>query len=353
MCEQPVAFPQTECACGELLTPWWKLIERGRVLRQKGLHRAAQGEYLEALVAFLEDTLTNPLDRSSLVDAARALVHLNKPQEALRLLQLSSPQPESKAATLAQAIKLSLKQAQTHQQGAEPRPKMAPGTPPSPSPSPFSAVEPGPHPLATPAPPELPRHRAPEPPKEKKTPSPVAEAPPAAEEEMKPPSPKSRPSFMALGVVPRQTKKRLKVLGGAGKMEVPEGWKTILDLEQNNQEDWGVLLTFLTKRLFKPFESGLDHYVLGLARWQKGLDDEALEEFGKCLAKETPVLNPAFYFLYLHLGKDTKKVNGAWKQLFEWLGEENYKPFKKQLAQKLKEWNDQPRLKLLDGLAVI
>ena len=87
VCGKPVRPADRECeACGEVQTAWRNIEFYGRGLRQRGLSLAERGDHLGACLAFLEAALTNPLDSLSLVDTARALVHLSRPQDALRLL---------------------------------------------------------------------------------------------------------------------------------------------------------------------------------------------------------------------------------------------------------------------------
>src|SRR2546428_4714333 len=85
-CGRPAKDSDRECECGEQLTPWRTIEWYGHTLRQRGLVLAARQDYLGACVSFLEATLTNPLDDSSLVDASRALARLGRREEALRLL---------------------------------------------------------------------------------------------------------------------------------------------------------------------------------------------------------------------------------------------------------------------------
>jgi tetratricopeptide (TPR) repeat protein len=104
-CGQPVKDAAAECTCGEPLTPWRTLAWAGETLRRRGLALAGQKDYLGAVVAFLEAALTTPQDGQSLVDAARALYHLGRADEALRLLgHAEALAPGRGAAAVAAAI---------------------------------------------------------------------------------------------------------------------------------------------------------------------------------------------------------------------------------------------------------
>src|SRR4051794_24252256 len=105
VCRAAVKETDQECACGELLTSWAKVRRHDHALRQHGLRRAAAGDHLGALVAFLEVALTSPLDGTCLVDAARALVHLGRAEDALRVLGHAGPRSASAAQALAGAIR--------------------------------------------------------------------------------------------------------------------------------------------------------------------------------------------------------------------------------------------------------
>lgn len=87
LCGKPNRPADRECqTCGEVLTPWRNIEFYGRGLRQRGLALAERGDHLAACLSFLEAALSNPLDSESLIDSARSLVHLGRPDQALRLL---------------------------------------------------------------------------------------------------------------------------------------------------------------------------------------------------------------------------------------------------------------------------
>lgn len=109
ICEAPLRGSEPECACGESLASWQTLDRASHVLRQRGLALAAEGDHLGALVAFLEAALTDPLDGASLVDAGRALAHLGRDADALRLLGHAAARPTHRAAAaVARAVETRL-----------------------------------------------------------------------------------------------------------------------------------------------------------------------------------------------------------------------------------------------------
>jgi tetratricopeptide (TPR) repeat protein len=130
VCRLPVKETALECACGESLLPWQNMAQHASNLRQRGLALASQADFLGALLAFLEAALANPLDRTCLVDAAKALFWLGRSGEALRLLgQAESLAPtDGKAAALAAAIRQYVEQARPQRAAGE-RPEDAPLTP--------------------------------------------------------------------------------------------------------------------------------------------------------------------------------------------------------------------------------
>lgn len=106
LCGKPNRPADRECqSCGEVLTPWRNIEFYGRGLRQRGLALAQRGDHLAACLSFLEAALTNPLDSESLVDSARSLVHLGRPDQALRLLAgVKSPRAAPAATALRDEI---------------------------------------------------------------------------------------------------------------------------------------------------------------------------------------------------------------------------------------------------------
>src|SRR5262245_39212935 len=98
-----------ECpSCRESLTTWSTLRRNGESLRQRGLLCAANGDHIGALVSFLESALANPFDEKGLLDAARALVQLGKPEHAERLLIHALARPASR--TAAEALRDAIRQ---------------------------------------------------------------------------------------------------------------------------------------------------------------------------------------------------------------------------------------------------
>lgn len=280
MCQQPVRFGQAECGCGEVLTFWWKMVGFGRTARQQGLKLAAAGEFFGACLAFLEDALANPMERQSLVDAARALVRLNRVDEAMRLLKLAG-ESEPQAAAVLQAIEALTK--------------------------------------VQPAPEEAGEAAAPT----EKTPASAKGAPAAP--------------FMGLAALERTTKKAIL---GKAKREVSDGWKWALALEQHVAAGIDGLDDALASWQKNKIDPALRHYVEGLRQWRQGKAGPAREAFQACLMAQPPVLNPAVYFLYLHLALQTLPT--GWQQLHEWTTAEERQQCRTQLEAIVAQWDNVP-----------
>jgi tetratricopeptide (TPR) repeat protein len=250
-CGQPVRDADTECVCGEVLTQWRRMAGNGAALRQHGLALAGAGDFLGAALAFLEAALTTPLDGTGLVDAAKALYHLGRPDDALRWLgHAESLHPAGGAAAVAAAIRTLQAQAQ-----APPEAPAAPNT------------ETG-----------------------------VEAAPPEAG---------PRP-LLALGPLPCR-----QGWGSRSKADAPV-WEKVLAREQQ-PGDWRLGCPVVEETL-KASGSGVLHYVLGLGHWQQGSRDAAGACFAACLKTRPPFLNPAAYYLCLHLD-DPQRARAARERL--------------------------------------
>lgn len=297
MCQQPVKFQQPECGCGELLTQWWKMVGYGRAARQQGLKLAAAGDFLGACIAFLEDALANPMERASLVDAARALVRLDRVEEAMRLLKIAG-ESEPQAATVLQAIESLVKASP-----AAPAPEQAPAAPAA---EPADAAPPG------------------------------TAAPKAA-----PPTP-----FMALGALERSAKKG--VFGKGAKRELSDGWKWVLALERFFTGSLDGLNETIDAWLQCDIDAGLVQYVEGLRRWQKRQEGPARDAFQASLVANAPILNPAIYYLHLHLRNGS--LREGWQGLGKWLAGDERQRCKGQLERVVAEWQDATALENLKSL---
>src|SRR5437773_57424 len=106
ICDRSPADSELECACGEPLTPWRTIAWAGQTVRQRGLTQAQEKDYLGACLSFFQAALTNPLDRASLVDAARVLHFLGRDEDALRWLRHAATRAPTEAAAVAETIQL-------------------------------------------------------------------------------------------------------------------------------------------------------------------------------------------------------------------------------------------------------
>jgi tetratricopeptide (TPR) repeat protein len=229
LCGESVKDAAAECACGEPLTPWRTLAWAGEALRRRGLALAGEKDYLGAMVAFLEAALTTPQDGQSLVDAARALYHLDRPDEALRLLHHAEALAPGRGAAVARAI----------QELKKKRPEDRAAT--------AAAALPPPRPL------------------------------------------------LALGPLERS-----RGWFGSGKGTSSPLWLKVLALEQQGR-DWRGAASALAEALQDTEGAEALQYALGLGHWQAGDREAARGCFVHCLKGNLPFLNPAAYYLCLHL----------------------------------------------------
>jgi hypothetical protein len=64
------------------------------------------------------------------------------------------------------------------------------------------------------------------------------------------------------------------------------------------------------------------HYLLGLGAWQRGDRQAALGCFARCLDEAPPVLNPAAYYVCLHLEEDGPGAVERLKSEYQHSGQE-------------------------------
>jgi tetratricopeptide (TPR) repeat protein len=254
ICSAPVKDQAMECPCGELLTSWSTLRTHGEALRQRGLVLAAKGDHVGALVSFLEAALTAPQDAVSLLDAARSLTLLERYEDAMRLLAHATSKPATRPA--AEAIAVAIKaRARAAALAAK---------------------------------------------QQEETAAPVAEeALPAAEEVVVvKEDPPARPT-LGLAFLER----REAGLFGSKPRVADPAWKTALHLERSGA-DWRAEAPWLGAVLHGVKGHEVFHYLLGLGCWQRGDAGGALKHFARCLEDNPPVLNPAAYYVCLHLQED-------------------------------------------------
>lgn len=249
VCDQTVKPTDTECECGELLTQWRVIADGSDALRQRGLTQAAQHDYWGACLSFLESALTHPWDGAGLIDAAKALVHVEPPRfaEALRLLEHAKAQSGlgARADAAAQAVRAMAEAA---------------GKGPADSPGPV----------------------------------PKADSAPAVDQ-----SSRGRRPVMGLGPIRRSTGFMAQLLGGG---QLDQLWSLALTLEQEWADDWQVLDSWLCAAAKHGEHPSAFHYMRGLGFWQKSDWPEVKKAFEHCLQHKPPVLNPGPYYICLGMG---------------------------------------------------
>lgn len=249
VCGAAVRPVDRACACGEVLQPWRTVASIGAALRQRGLALAEQTDYLGACLAFVEASLSNPLDQQSLLDAARALARLGRADDALQFLRARSGE---QAQALAAAIE------GTRAAGmAEPAADQS-----------------------------------------------AAAGSDAEESVVAPPAP---PSRRPLGLPPLPRKKSVLAAAlGRGKA-AQAWWQCALEGERDWHGDWPSLAAWLAHA---PAEltPGLADYVRGVGCFLAADDDAAAQWFHRSIENGSPFLNPVAWWLYLHAeGQDPGK----------------------------------------------
>lgn len=286
VCDRAVRDTDQECACGELLTTWTNLRRGGHALRQRGLVLAAAGDHVGATLSFLEAALTNPLDDLSLVDAARALVHLGRTEEALVWLKHAAARPGSRAAAAALL------------QAIEALPSRGPGAP---------AAAAG-QDLA-------------------ETTTMVATAP---------------PPLLGLGALPRARR-------WLARAETDPLWEVVLRLEQEGAQDWRAPAPWLESALGTAKGHAVLQYMLGLGAWQRAEPEEAQRRFLASMEADAPVLNPAGYYLYLQ-AEDAPRGRAALERLRSKYAPQDVERCLRAVADRVKAWPESTRARVVRSL---
>jgi tetratricopeptide (TPR) repeat protein len=275
VCDATVLASDLECGgCRESLVPWNTMRKGGEALRQRGLAAAALKDYVGALASFLQAALTNPFDERSMLDAARALVHLNRAEDADRVLTIAASRPGLKET--AEAMRLELRRRAEKDATA-----VAVNGAPAPEAGAPVVLE-------------------------------VTEAAPEPAEEA---TPRLRP-LLAMGQCTAGTFFRRAPL---------PPWPRILQREQQADLDWtGVPVPVAEVIGTVKDNRPAINYMLGLGYWQARDRDGALRAFRRCIDEKPPVLNPYAYWICLHLEGDGEKLRQALAELNgrKWLGKD-------------------------------
>jgi hypothetical protein len=91
------------------------------------------------------------------------------------------------------------------------------------------------------------------------------------------------------------------------------------------------------------------HYMLGLGHWQRNNHEAAVTSFARCWRGKPPVLNPAAYYLCLHLD-DPHRAAGAWTELQQAYSIRDLARCRAMLQNKLASWREAAWLKVLGAL---
>lgn len=261
ICDSVVKDTDRQCACGELLTPWRTISFYGAALRQRGLALAERSDYLGACLSFLEAALTNPMDVESRLDTARALLHMERPDAALRILSGAS----SDAATaLAREAQMRLEQTQV-------------------IPSRSGARE-----------------------------SAHATLPPDIESQFEPHTPTASQSPPAKALLALGALRAKRSWRRSRRRDQDDAlWTMALECEAQWQGNWSALRSWLQ---FAVGRSSAVHYMLGLGYWQEADLIAAKEAFTACIEDRPLMLNASAYYLCLHLN-DAQQARDAWTVL--------------------------------------
>lgn len=348
ICDRPLRHAkQSECDCGESLPFWTTQMNASQAIRQRGLAQAAKGNYVGACVSFLEAALGNPADQQNLIDAAKALAYGGHFAEARQLLDAADARYKEPKAAVLQAIA----RLEEHAKRRE-KPVARPAPAPEPTavaeaitaPIPAPTVEPAPNPEAAPAPMSAP-DAAPAPPAAR--PAPVAEAAPA-------------PPVMPLLGLPIMRRAK-KGLGGFFKKAptgpLPAIWHTVLGMENSWPNRWQTVEHWIHAAAREAAKSPDDAaheeavflYMIGLGHVQQSNLAEAVAAFDRCLQLQPPVLNPAAYYLFLHLDHP-QNAQKAMSRLKNDYDKQEYEECRKNLLDRLATRGDAARAALLrDG----
>ncbi len=246
LCDTPVTETDVSCpGCDELLSEWRIINSNSRLLRQRGLILADQQDLVGACLAFMQAAISDPTNNVSLVDAGRSLLLLGRSHDASRILKYAHQRSrESGARELLDMMKKMA--AETAQESTE-------------------TVAAGGDGAATWA---------------------TAVQQPAKVS-------KNRTPLLGLEILVRK-----KVLGGT---DVDTLWSSILHTERNWQGAWGSLQTWLTAacEVDEPHTALI--YMRGLDAWWRDDSREALMHFSNCILKESSILNPVAWGIYVTL----------------------------------------------------
>jgi hypothetical protein len=308
VCSRAANPRELECECGEVLAPWRLIATHGQALRHRGLVLAAREDYLGACLAFLEAALGNPLDESSLLDAARSLFRLGRVKQARRLLAAASGGSAGQARRLAAAIDAALAEQSAGRDDAAAELAAA------------GEEETAARPATARANADGTRYSTRSSPDE----SPSAQ----------PPRGTRRP-LLALGPVTRSPGLfRFLARNGHDPM-----WEAVLSVEAEWDGDWSALDPWLEAVSRRPEQPGVLSYMRGLTCWGREARDEARGHFAACLAGPVDYLNPAAYFLSLHLD-DAREAADVFDRLCEQYSPREMEQLLPLLRERFLAWKD-------------
>ncbi len=301
ICNQVVEIHAVDCReCGEPLTIWRTLQASSAQIRQRGLHQAAQQNYLGATISFLEAAFSNPLECDAWLDAARALVQLGQVDDAVRLLEsVRRRAPQSHAPALIAAIR------QWTQEKAEQQPPATADTSPEPM-----------EPLANSAVAENPTPQADVTGAEGRTSTGSVEssANPATDVGVSS-STDADLQLRPLQGLPPLVRKRsfFQRLSGGSSDSL---WESVLAVETNSNAGPIGANGWLGHLAQHDAPHGAVLYLQGLDGWQKNDSAGALKWFVKTVQIGTPYLNPVGYILCCSTS-GTQELSTCLRQLRE------------------------------------
>jgi hypothetical protein len=259
ICSETVGDVDLDCAaCHEPLAPWRTLTSSSDRLRERGLLQASQRDFVASGLSFLQAALTNPFDTKSLIDAGRAMLHMNRLDDGLRLLnQARARDPKGDAPAVIAAVEAIVaeneRRKKTAAQAAAEADTAAYESPPDEADS-------------RPAPPDV---------------DAVRENGPARRE------------LLALPVLARRAGWGRKV------QKVDPLWRRVLTMEAEWEGDWSASAAWFEAAVGDRGAEPLSAlaYGRGLGAWQQNRLDEARRWFERAADPHAAVLNPAAYYL--------------------------------------------------------